>query len=431
MESLDERRIRALLEQSERARAARDGPEAMRLLLEARNISPGHPLVLNAAGVLALGEGHAAEARDLFNRALAAGKAAPLYVNLAAALRQLNCLDEEAQALESALALEPRNLLALLGKAALTERRGEKRKAAAIYANALRTLHPGQSLPEHLRPAITAARQAVADNTRELERHLHAALAKSRAGQDTSPRFELALDALMGRRRIYHPQPTQLHFPQLPALEFYPRDLFSWLPTLESATAVVRAEFERVFVEDQDRLEPYIAYPDGVPLDQWRELNHSRRWSAFYLWRDGRPMDENLARCPRTAALLASLPRHDVPRHAPTAFFSILAAHTKIPAHTGVTNTRVIVHLPLVLPGQCRFRVGSETREWRMGEAWIFDDTIEHEAWNDSDHPRAILIFDVWNPFIEEHERTLIREAVPAIADFYGSSSLGDDVGGI
>jgi aspartate beta-hydroxylase len=201
--------------------------------------------------------------------------------------------------------------------------------------------------------------------------------------------------------------------------------MFPWLARLEAGTAEVRAEFERVFVEDQQRLEPYIAYPDGVPLDQWRELNRSRRWSAFFLYRDGKRMEENLERCPRTAALLASLPMHDVPRHAPTAFFSILDARTNIPAHTGVTNTRVITHLPLVLPGQCRFRVGSETREWRNGEAWVFDDTIEHEAWNDSDSPRAILIFDIWNPFLSEPERALIREAMPAIADYYGETNNG------
>jgi aspartyl/asparaginyl beta-hydroxylase (cupin superfamily) len=428
-----EKRIRALLEQSERAYASRDGATAMRLLLEARDLSPEHPLVLNVAGIRALNEGHAAEASDLFRRALEReGKTAALYVNLAAALRQLQRPDEEAAALEGALALEPRNLIALLNKAALIERRGNKRAAASIYANALQTLQPGQAVPEGLRPALAAARQAVAANIDELGRHLAGRLASARMGADgEQPRFEHALDSLLGRRRIYHPQPTHMHFPKLPALEFYPRSMFPWLPTLEAATADVRAEFERVFVEDQEQLEPYIAYPDGVPLDQWRDLNQSRRWSAFFLWRNGNPVAENLARCPRTAALLESLPRHDVPRHAPTAFFSILDARTRIPVHSGETNTRVIVHLPLVLPGQCHFRVGSETREWRAGEAWVFDDTIEHEAWNDSDSPRAIFIFDVWNPFIEEGERALIREAIPAIADYYGATHFGDGKGGI
>ncbi len=429
----EEKRIRALLEQSERAYSARDGATATRMLLEARRLAPDHPLVLNAAGVRALTEGRAQEALELLRRAIENDERnAVLHVNLAAALRQLRRSDEEAKALERALVLDPRNLVALLNKAALTERRGNKRLASQIYANALKSLQPGQPLPEALRPALAVARQAVLANADELQRYLDDRLAKTRASAlGEQPRFEHALGALLGRRAIYHPQPTQMHFPKLPALEFYPRHLFPWLGTLEAATAEVRAEFERVFVEDQSRLEPYIAYPDGLPLDQWRELNRSKRWSAFFLWRDGQPVQDSLARCPCTAELLRRIPLHDVPRHAPTAFFSILDARTRIPAHTGVTNTRLTVHLPLVLPGHCRFRVGSETREWRDGEAWVFDDTIEHEAWNDSDSPRAILIFDVWNPFIDEAERALIRETMPAIADYYGTSHFGDEQGGI
>jgi aspartate beta-hydroxylase len=77
------------------------------------------------------------------------------------------------------------------------------------------------------------------------------------------------------------------------------------------------------------------------------------------------------------------------------------------------------VHLPLVVPGNCRFRVGSETRRWQEGKAWVFDDTIEHEAWNDSDVPRAVLIFDTWHPGLSTGERELLRTAVPAIQSFY------------
>jgi aspartyl/asparaginyl beta-hydroxylase (cupin superfamily) len=89
--------------------------------------------------------------------------------------------------------------------------------------------------------------------------------------------------------------------------------------------------------------------------------------------------------------------------------FSILEPRTRIPPHTGTSNVRLTVHLPLVVPPGCGFRVGAETREWREGEAWAFDDTIEHEAWNDSDQPRAILIIDAWNPLLTEAEREFVR----------------------
>ena len=115
----------------------------------------------------------------------------------------------------------------------------------------------------------------------------------------------------------------------------------------------------------------YIQHPEGVPLDQWAELNKSRRWSAFFLWRDGIRIDDHADRCPRTSALLAKAPLADVPGYAPTAFFSILDRKSHIPPHTGVTNARLIVHLPLVVPTQCRFRVGSETREWQAGKPGV------------------------------------------------------------
>ena len=73
-----------------------------------------------------------------------------------------------------------------------------------------------------------------------------------------------------------------------------------------------------------------------------------------------------------------------------------------------MTNVRSIVHLPLIVPGDCGFRVGGETREWTIGEAFAFDDTIEHEAWNRSDQDRAVLIIDTWNPHLSEHEREMV-----------------------
>jgi aspartyl/asparaginyl beta-hydroxylase (cupin superfamily) len=106
----------------------------------------------------------------------------------------------------------------------------------------------------------------------------------------------------------------------------------------------------------------------------------------------------------------------------PTAFFSILDAGTRIPAHTGVTNTRLTVHLPLIVPPGCGFRVGSETREWVPGKAWVFDDTIEHEAWNLSDVPRGVLIFDIWNPFLTAAERDLVRAVTETVRTYYGTT---------
>ncbi|MBC8026644.1 MAG: aspartyl/asparaginyl beta-hydroxylase domain-containing protein [Steroidobacteraceae bacterium] len=420
----EEKTLRALVQQSDRAYASRDADRAAQLLNEAQKIAPQHPLVLNSAAMRALDAGYGPQAVELLQRALSGDDRNPaIWVNLAMAWRLLQRPDDEAQAIERALALEPRHLVALLNKASLTRRTKGARAAARIYANALKTIPPGAQLPESLRAGVMEAVETVRANAAELESHIEERIERARPGAPRSSRVDHAIGALLGKRHIYHPQPTELHVPMLPALEFFPREDFPWLAALEAETPAIREEFERVFAEDQNSLQPYISYPDGVPLDQWRELNRSRKWSAYFLWRDGKPVEANVARCPRTAALLAAAPLHDVPGHAPTAFFSILDAGAHIPAHTGVTNSRAIVHVPLVLPGACRFRVGSQTREWRMNEAWVFDDTIEHEAWNDSAYPRAILIFDVWNPFLTADERAMVRATVPAVAEFYGDAS--------
>lgn len=238
-------------------------------------------------------------------------------------------------------------------------------------------------------------------------------------------RFDECLQILAGRARIYHAEPVQLHVPRLPAIPFFDRSCFPWLPRLEEATDLIRAELDALMGEGMPGFAPYIAYPPGAPLNQWAELNHNRDWSSFWLWRDGERQEEAIARCPKTAALLAELPMAEQPGFAPTALFSALAPHTRIPPHTGSTNARLLVHLPLVLPGPARFRVGNETRAWRRGEAWCFDDSIEHEAWNDADQTRVILIFDIWNPLLSQAERELISAMMTARRDWYDRPAAG------
>jgi ornithine lipid ester-linked acyl 2-hydroxylase len=132
-------------------------------------------------------------------------------------------------------------------------------------------------------------------------------------------------------------------------------------------------------------------------------------------------VEVNARHCPGTMEVLATLPQPCVPGASPNAMFSLLAPRTRIPPHTGVANTRLVCHLPLVLPPDCRFRVGATTRAWELGKALVFDDTIEHEAWNDSDELRVVMIFDLWPPALGSAE----REAVAAIIGAAGVSFKG------
>lgn len=271
-----------------------------------------------------------------------------------------------------------------------------------------------------MRIAIEHARTALSRNDSALEEFLRPRVEAARARHDGArlERFDACFDALVGRRRVYSPQPSFMLFPRLPAIEFLDREQFAWLDPFEAAADDIRAEALAALSHAADDFVPYISKPAGSPVDQWQELNNSKRWSTFFLLKNGVRLEAHLARCPKTAALLADAPLCEIPGHAPTAFFSVLAPKTRIPAHTGVTNTRFIVHLPLVVPPGCGFRVGAETRAWREGCAWLFDDTFEHEAWNDSSAPRIVLIFDVWNSFLSAAERDLVSVVTHGVQEY-------------
>jgi aspartyl/asparaginyl beta-hydroxylase (cupin superfamily) len=301
----------------------------------------------------------------------------------------------------------------------MLERVMGERHAAETYRNALK-IAP-RDVPAGLAPAMARARQVVANTADALEAYLRGELKGVGAdcrGQ-AAARFDESLRTFAGKAKVYNSEPLFLHYPRLPAIPFHDRELFPWLADLEAATGSIRGELEAL-LETKQGFAPYIDYPPGVPVNQWAELNHNPRWSSFFLWKDGERQDLACAQCPRTVTLLESLPLADQPGFAPTAVFSALEAKTHIPPHTGSTNTRLLVHLPLILPGPARFRVGNETREWRMGEAWVFDDTIEHEAWNDASALRVILILDIWNPYLEPAERDLVRAMLTARNRFYG-----------
>ena len=382
----------------------------------------------NALAVQAMRAGDPAGARAILDQALLVSPGdIALWLNLAAACRALGDAAAAFGAVEGALRIEPRAFVALLMKASLLERQGSLRQAGVAYGVALTQAPRPEMVDPPTRRALEHAREFHADHVRGLRQALLQATSDARASGRTveSRRIGAFIDHLAGARKIYHQQPTAFFYPGLPSIEFYPREDFPWLAAIEAATRPIREELLAVTGDEAlaDRFGPYVAYPHGVPLDQWAELNHSPRWSAFFLTREGERVAGNADRCPATMAAMALAPQPQVIRRSPAAMFSVLAPRTRIPPHTGVSNTRLVAHLPLILPGDCRFRVGNETRVWRDGEAWVFDDTIEHEAWNDSDRPRTILIFDIWSPFLSPAERDLIAR-ITASADAFNEADV-------
>ncbi len=421
---MDDATIIRVLQASKAEAAAGRMAESDQLLARLARQAPNHPAVLNELGVRMLNRGAAEQAHALFERATIGDPRHPsLWANLASSLKALGRPEQEMNAIEKALELEPRHLSALLQKGQFLERSGDVRAAARVYQNALACIPPGVEPAPAVTEALAHARQVVEADWAALVASWEQPLAavRDRHGGKQQKRVDMCLERLMGRRQTYFSQPTWMYFPELPAIEYFERADFPWLDGLEAATEEIRAELTRVLAADREGLQPYIDFALTLPLDQWRELNRSRRWSAYFLWNQGSPNAAHLANCPVTARVLdaADVPRPRIESRAPTAFFSILDAKTHIPPHTGVTNTRLTVHLPLIIPEGCRFRVGGTTREWVAGKAWVFDDTIEHEAWNDSDTPRAILIFDIWNPLLTAAERDMIQTATEQYVRYY------------
>jgi aspartate beta-hydroxylase len=316
--------------------------------------------------------------------------------------------------------IDPYFFPALLNKGDLLERIGKSRQAAQVYRNALKIAPPADQLSPSLRAHAIRAKTVVDADAAARRTYLEGKIEDLRskyAGEDLGP-FNESVAIMAGAQKAFAHEPTGFHYPGLPATCFFSRGKFPWIAQLEEKTETILSELKDVSAHFRDQFEAYVRKPEGSPLNQWSELNNSKRWSALFLWKDGAPVDDICARAPQTAALLRALPMADIPGLAPSAFFSSLEPHTRIPPHTGVTNIRSIVHLPLIVPENSGFRVGNDRRPFRKGEAWVFDDTIEHEAWNDSDQQRVILIFDVWNPNLSAAERDLVRALSVADLDF-------------
>lgn len=393
------------------ARQSGDTARERRLLDEALRVAPANPLARNARGLRALADSDFALAEQCFAAADAADPGQPaLLMNLATARRALKDRAGERAALVSVLGIDQRHLMAQLRLAEWHEAEGNLPVAAEHWRRVLALAPMAEGMSPALSARIEEGRALVIAQNADFAGRLEVGLADARAAAPAGAirRFDACVDTMLGRRRIYTNECSGLHFPFLPADEFFARSHFPWMARAESATDAIRAEFEALLEGDPATIRPYVRQEKGTPENRWTPLDNRLDWGACFLWEYGVPNPAVLDRCPATARMLQQLPRNHIPGRAPTAFFSLLQPHTRIPPHTGVTNTRAIVHLPLIVPDSCGFRVGGETRTWREGEAFAFDDTIEHEAWNDSDQLRVVLIFDVWNPHLTKTEQQLL-----------------------
>jgi aspartyl/asparaginyl beta-hydroxylase (cupin superfamily) len=379
------------------------------------------PAALTRQAMAALQQGNAAQARDLFLKATAlAGREANPWLGLAFAQARLGDDEAALAAVDRALELEPRNLRALIFKGDHHAEMGRSRKALVFYQAALKIAESlAERPPQDILNGLNRARARCDAYAGEYEDYLSGALhADGYRESSAPPRFRQALDILFGRRQVYYQSPTRFYYPGLPQIQFYERRQFPWLEELESRTGAVREELLKV-MQGEDSFSPYLqSDPDAVNFNDTSNLD-SADWGAFYLYQEGRLVEGNAARCPATLDAMQLAPLPFVEGSTPHALYSRLAGSTRIPPHCGLINTRLICHLPLLVPENCGgLRVGSETQYWREGEAYVFDDSIEHEAWNDSDRDRVVLLFDIWRPELDDTERALIASVLRAVQGY-------------
>ena len=364
--------------------------------------------------------------RSLVEDLAAQGRAdAEALAMMGAACMRLDDAPTAHAAVERAVKLQPRNLRAVLVKAELLSAEGNLRDANFYDGLALDIATDPATVPADLVDGLAAARRRRA--------HVHANMLSllddelRTAGyspRGSSRRFTLALDVLTGRKQPYFQQPKRLFYPELPNLQFYPREQFPWLDAIEAATDAITGEMEAMLRHEDSNFAPYLKHLPHIPSADYALIG-SMDWSTAFLIKSGEET-ELAARCPQTMAALAEAPLCRVKARSPEAMFSQLRAGAHIWPHTGVVNTRLVCHVPLVVPPNCRFRVGNEVRQWEKGRAWVFDDTIEHEAQNGSDRTRVVLIFDIWRPELDEEERMLVAALLEAM-DAYSPPPPGSD----
>uniref|UniRef100_A0A1A8L4H8 Aspartate beta-hydroxylase n=2 Tax=Nothobranchius pienaari TaxID=704102 RepID=A0A1A8L4H8_9TELE len=152
---------------------------------------------------------------------------------------------------------------------------------------------------------------------------------------------------------------------------------------------------EALAVMDQDR---------GRFIPEEENLREKGDWGQYTLWQQGRKAGGACQGVPKTCSLMERFPEAIGCKRGQIKF-SVMQPGTHVWPHTGPTNCRLRMHLGLVVPPGCRIRCTNQTREWNEGKVLIFDDSFEHEVWQEADRYRLIFIVDVWHPELTQYQR--------------------------
>jgi aspartate beta-hydroxylase len=286
----------------------------------------------------------------------------------------------------------------------------------------------GQSTPPQLLNTVMQANERVRLWWREAFFASFEAL-RQQYGSDELKRVDRALTGYLREWDATPADPRQrpkfLFFPDIPNTPFLDPYLQPWAKTLADAFPDIRAEAAQLLA-DQVPLPGFLTFKPGDNVAKHLSgTSDNPAWDAFFFYRRGKRYDDNHARCPRTSAVLESIELCRVRDQAPEICFSVLTPGSHIMPHFGVTNTRVVMHLPLIVTGDCALHiVDGDSHRWKEGELMMFDDTFQHEAWNRSEQTRVILLMDCWNPHLTEVEKLAVKQLVETISEFEDESKF-------
>lgn len=390
--------------------------------------SPDDVEALNVLGASAMARGAFADAGALLRQALASAPGdGSVRKNLGMLLLQTGDAEGAADVLGQAVDDDPDFFVARLLLGLAHERCARSADALGQYLASLGRAHAHgfwldpASTPPGLRSLVAHARHTVRTHRLQVMDQVLSPL-RARHGEQALARVRRCFAHYLGDDASRPASPVQrplsLYFPGLPETPYFDRALFPWYEALEDAWTGIRDEMEHALEEDMG-LVPFLGTPPpGMGSSYLAGRGEAAaRWDGLFFHRHGKRFAENCDRCPATEAALDAVPLVHIRGHSPETLFSVLGPGSHILPHTGITNTRTVTHLPLMVPRDCALNVAGEQHAWQPGRCVSFDDTFEHEAWNRSDQTRVILLFDVWNPHLDAVEREAIAEFVATIGD--------------
>jgi len=293
---------------------------------------------------------------------------------------------------------------------------------AITYAQAQGLWRGVDSTPPHLLHAVKGAIAHVRQARREFLWNAYADL-RDRFGAEALKRVDRALQTYLGEIDVKpsdaRQRPKVLYFPDLPSEPYLDPYLQPWANDLRDAFPSILAEAQALLAEGAEFVD-FMGFKPGDSTERYLGgTGNKPAWDAFFFYRHGQRFDANHTRCPNTSAVLESIELCRIRSQAPEICFSFLSAGSHIKPHYGVTNTRVVMHLPLIVPPGCALNIiDAGEHEWQPGRLMMFDDTYQHEAWNRSDQDRLILLMDCWNPYLRDVEREAVKRLVEALTEF-------------